>query len=278
MIRINPLLAASAVAAFALQLALPAHAQKTAAANYNELLRSVEQNRAEDNKKFDDRKKEFDGLPEAQKNAKMKEAHRQSRCARQGLEKAPRPVLRERGQDQSAERSAAGQSNGARSHRALRSRPAGVERRVDDPPAIADHDAVPAGSGPAIARRVPARVLLLAHDADGGGAAEGVDRDSARDDRERPSREISGDRRAAGRPAPEDGRHPRRPVHRNFGRQVPVVSADAANVRGSAAPVAVAVHVDRRPLLVGDERLCRSGRRFRARRANRPVRRAADLR
>lgn len=74
MIRINPTLAACAAAACAL-LALPAHAQKTAnAASLQELLRSVEQTRADDNKKFDDRKKEFDGLAEAQKAAKMKEA------------------------------------------------------------------------------------------------------------------------------------------------------------------------------------------------------------
>ena len=76
MIRINPSLAASAVAAFAFQLALPAHAQKTAAAtSLQDLLISVEQVRAADNKKFDDRKKEFDGITaEAQKAAKMKEA------------------------------------------------------------------------------------------------------------------------------------------------------------------------------------------------------------
>jgi biopolymer transport protein ExbB len=75
-IRINAVLAASAVAVFGLQLALPAHAQRTAAANTkDELLRAVEQNRAEDNKKFEDRKKEFDAISaEAQKNAKMKEA------------------------------------------------------------------------------------------------------------------------------------------------------------------------------------------------------------
>ena len=75
MIRINPSLAACAAAAFALQIALPAHAQKTAAASsLPELLRNVEQVRADDNKKFDDRKKEFDGAAEAQKAAKMKEA------------------------------------------------------------------------------------------------------------------------------------------------------------------------------------------------------------
>jgi len=74
-IRINPSLAACAAAAFALQIALPAHAQKTAAASsLPELLRNVEQVRADDNKKFDDRKKEFDGAAEAQKAAKMKEA------------------------------------------------------------------------------------------------------------------------------------------------------------------------------------------------------------
>ncbi len=74
MIRIKPSLVASAIAALALQLALPAHAQKTAAANLQELLKNVEQTRADDNKKFDDRKKEFEGVPEAQKAAKMKEA------------------------------------------------------------------------------------------------------------------------------------------------------------------------------------------------------------
>jgi biopolymer transport protein ExbB len=73
-IRINPSLAACAAAAFALQFALPAHAQKTAAANKDELLRGVEQNRADDNKKFDERKKEFDAAPAAQQNAKTKEA------------------------------------------------------------------------------------------------------------------------------------------------------------------------------------------------------------
>ena len=88
MIRINPSLAASAVAAFALQLALPAHAQKTAAANLNELLRSVEQVRADDNKKFEDRKKEFDGIPQAQQAAKMKEAQDN----RDGLDKASKKL------------------------------------------------------------------------------------------------------------------------------------------------------------------------------------------
>jgi biopolymer transport protein ExbB len=87
-IRINPSLAASAVAAFALQLALPAHAQKTAAANLNELLRSVEQVRADDNKKFEDRKKEFDGIPQAQQAAKMKEAQDN----RDGLDKASKKL------------------------------------------------------------------------------------------------------------------------------------------------------------------------------------------
>ena len=75
MIRIHPLLAASAVAAFALQLALPAHAQKQAAAgNLQDLLKSVQEVRAEDNKKFEQRKSEYDGTAEAQKAAKMKEA------------------------------------------------------------------------------------------------------------------------------------------------------------------------------------------------------------
>jgi len=79
-IRIKPSLAASAVAAFALQFAVSAQAppatQKVAAASSTtELLKNVEQVRAEDIKKFDDRRKEFDGITaEAQKNAKMKEA------------------------------------------------------------------------------------------------------------------------------------------------------------------------------------------------------------
>ena len=77
MIRIKLSLAASAVAAFALQFALNAQAppQRVAAASSPEdLLKGVEQFRADDIKKFDDRKKEFDGTAEAQKNAKMKEA------------------------------------------------------------------------------------------------------------------------------------------------------------------------------------------------------------
>ena len=79
MIRIKPSLAASAIAAIALQFAVTAQAppvgQKVAAAgSLQELLRNVEQVRADDNKKFDDRKKEFDGAADAQKAAKMKEA------------------------------------------------------------------------------------------------------------------------------------------------------------------------------------------------------------
>jgi biopolymer transport protein ExbB len=77
-IRIKPSLAASAVAAFALQFALNAQAPSTqrvaAASSPEDLLKGVEQFRADDIKKFDDRKKEFDGTAEAQKNAKMKEA------------------------------------------------------------------------------------------------------------------------------------------------------------------------------------------------------------
>jgi biopolymer transport protein ExbB len=78
-IRINPALAASAVAALALQFAViaqgPSAGPKVATANsLPDLLKNVEQVRAEDNKKFDDRKKEFDGTAEAQKAAKMKEA------------------------------------------------------------------------------------------------------------------------------------------------------------------------------------------------------------
>ena len=79
MIRIKPSLAASAVAAFALHLAVSAQAppatKVAAAGSLGDLLRGVEQFRADDNKKFDDRRKEFDGITaEAQKNAKMKEA------------------------------------------------------------------------------------------------------------------------------------------------------------------------------------------------------------
>ena len=79
MIRINPSLAASAVAAFALQFAVSAQAppgtQKVAAAtSLNDLLKNVEQVRADDNKKFEDRKKEFDGIAQGQQAAKMKEA------------------------------------------------------------------------------------------------------------------------------------------------------------------------------------------------------------
>jgi biopolymer transport protein ExbB len=78
-IRIHPSLAACAVAAFAVQLAVTAQAppgtQTVAkAGNLQELLKNVEQVRADDNKKFDDRKKEFDGTAEGQKAAKMKEA------------------------------------------------------------------------------------------------------------------------------------------------------------------------------------------------------------
>lgn len=75
MIRINPLLAASAVAVFVAMPSLPAHAQQKVAANsLQDLLKNVQQTRADDNKKFEDRKKEFDAAPDAQKNAKMKEA------------------------------------------------------------------------------------------------------------------------------------------------------------------------------------------------------------
>ncbi len=201
MIRINASLAACAAAAFAFQLALPAHAQKTAAASKDDLLRSVEQTRADDNKKFDDRKKEYDGITaEAQKNAKMKEATDNKRCARQGVEEAPGPVLRQRGQDQPAERSAARQGDGARSRRAVRSRPTGLQRRLLDPPAVVDHDAVPGRAGRKVARRVPAVVLRLAHDADGGGIAESVDRDSTRDDRE-PAKSRNIKRRSCSRAA-----------------------------------------------------------------------------
>ena len=93
MIRIKPSLAASAVAAFALQFALSAQAppaQKVAAAgSLGDLLKSVEQFRADDNKKFDDRRKEFDGITaEAQKNAKMKEAS----DSRDALDKASKKL------------------------------------------------------------------------------------------------------------------------------------------------------------------------------------------
>lgn len=87
MIRIKSSLAASAVAAFALQFSLSAQApQKVAAAgSLGDLLKGVEQFRADDNKKFDDRRKEFDGITaEAQKTAKMKEAS----DSRDALEKA----------------------------------------------------------------------------------------------------------------------------------------------------------------------------------------------
>ena len=89
MIRIKPSLAASAIAAIALQFAVTAQAppvgQKVAAAgSLQELLRNVEQVRADDNKKFEDRKKDFDGIPQAQQAAKMKEAQDN----RDGLDKA----------------------------------------------------------------------------------------------------------------------------------------------------------------------------------------------
>ncbi len=92
MIRIKSSLAASAVAAFALQFAVSAQApaQKVAAANsLADLLKSVEQFRADDNKKFDDRRKEFDGIAaDAQKNAKMKEAS----DSRDALDKASKKL------------------------------------------------------------------------------------------------------------------------------------------------------------------------------------------
>jgi biopolymer transport protein ExbB len=76
-IRINQSLAAYAAAALLLQFTLPAHAQQTAAAaNLNDLLERVQKVRADDVKKFNDRKTEFDGTAEAQKQAKMQDAEK----------------------------------------------------------------------------------------------------------------------------------------------------------------------------------------------------------
>jgi biopolymer transport protein ExbB len=75
-IRINKSLTAAAAAALVCQFTLPAHAQKTAAANLNDLLKGVQEVRADDTKKFNDRKTEFDGTAEAQKPAKMQDAEK----------------------------------------------------------------------------------------------------------------------------------------------------------------------------------------------------------
>jgi len=93
-IRIKTSLAVSAVAALAFQLAVNAQAppgtQKVLTANSTtELLRNVEQVRADDNKKFDDRRKEFDAISaDAQKNAKMQEAQK----TRDDLDKASKKL------------------------------------------------------------------------------------------------------------------------------------------------------------------------------------------
>jgi biopolymer transport protein ExbB len=92
-IRTIPSLAACAVAAFALQLSVSAQApppatKVAAAGNLQELLRNVEQTRAEDNRKFDERKKEFDAANQAQQAQKMQEAQKN----RDDLDKASKKL------------------------------------------------------------------------------------------------------------------------------------------------------------------------------------------
>jgi biopolymer transport protein ExbB len=59
------------------QFAPPVYAQKTAAANLAELLDKTRNVRAEDKRKFEERRKEFEGTPANQQQAKFDEAKRQ---------------------------------------------------------------------------------------------------------------------------------------------------------------------------------------------------------
>jgi biopolymer transport protein ExbB len=82
-------LAVAVAAVLLVPFAAPVYAQKTAAAaSLKDLLDNVQNVRADDTKKFDDRKREFDGTAEAQKQAKMQDAQRN----RDGLDAASKKL------------------------------------------------------------------------------------------------------------------------------------------------------------------------------------------
>ena len=74
--RTKSALVAAAVIASLGPFALPAHAQKIAATSTDQLLQDVKDSRAEENRKFDQNKKDFDSWSDAMKQSKMQEAQR----------------------------------------------------------------------------------------------------------------------------------------------------------------------------------------------------------
>ena len=172
--------------------AAPVFAQQPAPGDVaRRLLRDVEDFRAAENKAFEDRKLSSTARPQAKKDAAARSgADNATRSS--SLEEALRDLLSERAQNQPAEQQLRDKATALGLAELF-----GLARQVaNDDSTILQQSLITTQfppPGPAGARRVSAAVLCVAYDADGSGSPAAVGRDPARDDGERPGREVPGD-------------------------------------------------------------------------------------